>query len=107
MNSGADITGLRVTVVGLGRFGGGVGVTRWLAGMGAKVTVSDKAPADDLGTRIDLLAEELADYQVRLTLGRISEFEVSLAGVEEEIEGLYLGGEDEAPPEWELWGESL
>ena len=66
-----------------------------------------KAPADDLGTRMDLLAEELADYQVRLTLGRISEFEVSLAVVEEEIEELYLGGEDEVSPEWELWGGSL
>ncbi|MDP7636583.1 MAG: UDP-N-acetylmuramoyl-L-alanine--D-glutamate ligase [Phycisphaerae bacterium] len=65
MNSGADIAGLRVTVVGLGRFGGGVGVTRWLAGMGAKVTVSDKAPAADLAESI----EQLEGLEVTLHLG--------------------------------------
>lgn len=43
-----DLSGKRVLVMGLGRFGGGVGVTRWLAGQGAKVTVTDKAPAEDL-----------------------------------------------------------
>jgi len=43
-----DPAGLRVTVVGLGRFGGGVGVARWLCERGAKVTVSDKAPAEQL-----------------------------------------------------------
>ena len=30
-----------VVVVGLGRFGGGLGVTRWLAQLGARVTVTD------------------------------------------------------------------
>lgn len=40
--------GVRALVVGLGRFGGGVGVTRWLAGQGAAVTVTDQAPADAL-----------------------------------------------------------
>lgn len=43
-----DLAGRRVTVIGLGRFGGGVGVTRWLCGQGAEVTVSDKAGADEL-----------------------------------------------------------
>ena len=43
-----DVAGKRVTVVGLGRFGGGVGVARWLCEQGARVTVSDKAPAADL-----------------------------------------------------------
>lgn len=33
----------RVLVVGLGRFGGGIGVTRWLVGEGARVTVTDLA----------------------------------------------------------------
>ncbi len=41
-------SGRRVTVMGLGRFGGGVGVTRWLAGQGARVTVTDQAPAEKL-----------------------------------------------------------
>ena len=43
-----DFRGRRVTVVGLGRFGGGVGVTRWLCQQGALVTVSDLAPAESL-----------------------------------------------------------
>ena len=38
----------KITVVGLGHFGGGVGVSRWLCGQGAKVTVTDAAPADKL-----------------------------------------------------------
>ena len=41
-------TSRRVTVMGLGRFGGGVGVTRWLAGQGARVTVTDVASAGQL-----------------------------------------------------------
>ncbi len=38
----------RITVMGLGRFGGGLGVTRWLVEQGACVTVSDQAGADEL-----------------------------------------------------------
>ncbi|HEV3344674.1 MAG TPA: UDP-N-acetylmuramoyl-L-alanine--D-glutamate ligase [Pirellulales bacterium] len=37
------ITGRRVTVMGLGRHGGGLGVARWLAEQGARVTVTDLA----------------------------------------------------------------
>jgi UDP-N-acetylmuramoylalanine--D-glutamate ligase len=55
----------RVTVMGLGRFGGGVGVTRWLAQNGANVLVSDKAPADRLRDSLD----EIADLGVELRLG--------------------------------------
>ncbi len=44
----ASVRGKRVTVVGLGHFGGGIGVTRWLCGQGARVTVSDRAPAEQL-----------------------------------------------------------
>ena len=43
-----SLSGKRVTVVGLGRFGGGIGVTQWLCGQGAEVTVSDRASANDL-----------------------------------------------------------
>ena len=43
-----DLSGKRVLVMGLGRFGGGVGVTQWLARQGAKVTVTDMAPAERL-----------------------------------------------------------
>jgi UDP-N-acetylmuramoylalanine--D-glutamate ligase len=47
-----DLNGLAVTVVGLGRFGGGVGVTRWLCGQGACVTVSDLASEEELDESI-------------------------------------------------------
>ncbi|MBI3834170.1 MAG: UDP-N-acetylmuramoyl-L-alanine--D-glutamate ligase [Planctomycetes bacterium] len=56
---------LRVLVMGLGRFGGGVGVTRWLAGQGASVTVADQASADSLR---DSLAE-ISDLSVELRFG--------------------------------------
>jgi len=50
-----DLAGRRVTVVGLGHFGGGIGVTRWLCRQGAKVTVSDKAGSEELADSIRAL----------------------------------------------------
>ncbi len=47
--------GKRVIVMGLGRFGGGIGVTRWLCGQGAKVLVTDLAPADALAESMGAL----------------------------------------------------
>lgn len=44
----------RVVVMGLGRFGGGVGVTKWLLEQGANVLVTDLASHEELG-------EQLAD----------------------------------------------
>ena len=61
----ASPAGRRVTVVGLGRFGGGVGVTRWLCRQGAHVTVSDKAGAGDLAASL----EQLRDVDPTLHLG--------------------------------------
>ena len=43
-----DVKNKRVTVVGLGRFGGGIEVSRWLAQQGARVLVTDKEPAEKL-----------------------------------------------------------
>src|SRR5262247_3049956 len=43
-----DLSGRRVTVMGLGRFGGGLGVSRWLASRGADVLVTDLEPAEAL-----------------------------------------------------------
>jgi UDP-N-acetylmuramoylalanine--D-glutamate ligase len=60
-----EVAGRRVTVIGLGRFGGGVGVTRWLAGQGAIVTVTDQADADSLAGSV----EQLAGLDVTLHLG--------------------------------------
>jgi UDP-N-acetylmuramoylalanine--D-glutamate ligase len=54
-------SGKNVTVMGLGRFGGGLGVTRWLLQQGANVLLTDCASADslaeplqDLGTHENL-----------------------------------------------------
>ncbi|MCH7631806.1 MAG: UDP-N-acetylmuramoyl-L-alanine--D-glutamate ligase [Planctomycetes bacterium] len=60
-----SLTGRRVLVIGLGRFGGGVGVTRWLIAQGAKVAVTDSAPAETLRESV----EAVADLGVQLILG--------------------------------------
>jgi UDP-N-acetylmuramoylalanine--D-glutamate ligase len=46
------ISGKRVTVAGLGRFGGGIAVSRWLVQQGAEVLVTDKASATVLADSI-------------------------------------------------------
>lgn len=63
----------RVTVMGLGRFGGGVGVTRWLAGRGARVTVADHASPERLA---DSLAQ-IDGLGVALHLGEHDERDFS------------------------------
>ena len=45
---GVDYRGKRVTVMGLGVLGGGVGTARWFASRGAKVTVTDMRDATAL-----------------------------------------------------------
>ena len=54
-----------MVVMGLGRFGGGIGVTRWLAEQGAQVTVTDLAPAEKLAESL----EQLKDLPVTMRLG--------------------------------------
>lgn len=77
MSSTSDVRSLqdrRVLVMGLGRFGGGVGVTRWLCGQGARVTVTDQAGADSLAESL----AQLAGLDVTLRLG--GHDEADLAG---------------------------
>ena len=51
-----DVRNKRVTVAGLGRFGGGIAVTRWLVEQGAAaVLVTDKDPADKLAESVKKL----------------------------------------------------
>ena len=52
------LAGKRITIMGLGRFGGGVGAARFFAGRGSKVTVTDLAEADTLEKSIAELADE-------------------------------------------------
>lgn len=51
-----DVTGKRVTVLGLGRHGGGVGAARYLAEAGAIVTVTDQADETALRESLSALA---------------------------------------------------
>lgn len=51
-----DVRNQRVTVAGLGRFGGGIAVTRWLIEQGAaSVLVTDKDPAEKLADSVKKL----------------------------------------------------
>jgi len=59
------LNGKRALVIGLGRFGGGVAVTRWLVAQGVFVTVTDAAPADSLRASV----AELDDCPVDFKLG--------------------------------------
>jgi UDP-N-acetylmuramoylalanine--D-glutamate ligase len=59
------LEGKRVTVMGLGLFGGGLGVTRFLVRSGAKVTVTDSKSETDLRESV----EPLRSLPVTLRLG--------------------------------------
>ena len=50
-----DLRGKRVTVAGLGRFGGGIEVSRWLVAQGARVLVTDRDPAEKLAESVKKL----------------------------------------------------
>lgn len=60
-----DFNGKRVTVAGLGRFGGGVAVTKWLVAKGAKVLVTDRDPAEKLADSV----RQLEGLPVEFVLG--------------------------------------
>lgn len=64
-----SLQGRRVTVMGLGRFGGGAGVTRWLASQGARVLLTDLATEAELAEPLLPLADLLASGAVRTRLG--------------------------------------
>ncbi|KAA0215535.1 MAG: hypothetical protein DYG94_07370 [Leptolyngbya sp. PLA3] len=60
----------RAVVLGLGAFGGGVGVTRWLSDQGLAVTVVDQLPAEKLGGSLAQIADLTGAGRVRLDVGR-------------------------------------
>ena len=60
-----DYRGLRILVMGLGSFGGGLGVVKFLAQRGAQITITDARPADKLADAIEEL-REIAGLQFRL-----------------------------------------
>jgi UDP-N-acetylmuramoylalanine--D-glutamate ligase len=71
-----ELSGKRVTVMGLGRFGGGVGVTRWLCDQGADVLVTDMDPAEKLKESLDAIRGLIDTGRVTLRLGEhnVSDF---------------------------------
>jgi UDP-N-acetylmuramoylalanine--D-glutamate ligase len=64
-NEEKDFFGKRVTVLGLGNFGGGIAVSKWLIEQGARVLVSDQSPAEKLKDSI----AELAGLPIEFRLG--------------------------------------
>ncbi|MBX3351342.1 MAG: UDP-N-acetylmuramoyl-L-alanine--D-glutamate ligase [Phycisphaeraceae bacterium] len=64
-----SLQGRRVTVMGLGRFGGGLGAARWLAEQGAKVLVTDLASEDTLADSVRELRPLVDAGLVSLRLG--------------------------------------
>ena len=68
-----DPAGKLVTVMGLGRFGGGLGAAKWLAGKGARVIVTDSAPAEKLAEPLAELQPFIDSGTVTLRLGGHSE----------------------------------
>ncbi|MBX3377283.1 MAG: UDP-N-acetylmuramoyl-L-alanine--D-glutamate ligase [Phycisphaeraceae bacterium] len=71
-----EFAGQRITVMGLGRFGGGVGVTRFLAERGADVLVTDLDPEDKLAESLGAIRDLVDSGRVRLRLGghNVSDF---------------------------------
>lgn len=72
----SEFEGKRITVMGLGRFGGGAGVARWLAERGGDILITDLEPADKLQASIQQLADLSAKGVVRFRLGEhnVSDF---------------------------------
>ncbi|MCR9217918.1 MAG: UDP-N-acetylmuramoyl-L-alanine--D-glutamate ligase, partial [bacterium] len=72
----SELAGQRVTVMGLGRFGGGLAVTRFLVESGADVLVTDLADEDSLAKSLQSLRPLIDSGAVRLRLGEhnVSDF---------------------------------
>ncbi|MCH2132909.1 MAG: UDP-N-acetylmuramoyl-L-alanine--D-glutamate ligase [Phycisphaerales bacterium] len=61
--------GTTCTVMGLGRFGGGLGVTRWLLDRGCRVRLTDLSDEAALSESLALLQPEIQDGRIQLRLG--------------------------------------
>lgn len=71
-----NVSGAKVTVMGLGRFGGGLGVTRWLVDQGAEVLVTDLDAEATLAESVAALKDLISKGSVTLRLGghNVSDF---------------------------------
>lgn len=72
----AALDGHRITVMGLGRFGGGAGVARWLARQGADALLTDQASAEELAEPLAELKDLIDRSAITLRLGghNVSDF---------------------------------
>jgi hypothetical protein len=70
-----EFSGLPVTVMGLGLFGGGAAVARWLCSRGARVTVTDLRDESVLGPAL----RDLAGLPLEIVLGRHRESDFTRA----------------------------
>lgn len=75
-----EFAGVRAVVMGLGRFGGGAGVARWLAQCGARVVVTDREPAERLGESVALLTDLLEPSSDRGSVSPVDPTLVSARG---------------------------
>ncbi len=57
-----EFSNKRVLVMGLGVHGGGVGVARWLAKQGARVTVTDLKHREELESSLNALRDLPIDF---------------------------------------------
>ena len=57
MDQSYSFNNTKVLVMGLGRFGGGLGITRYLLRMGAHVTLNDRSTKDELRAPLEELGE--------------------------------------------------
>src|SRR5438552_11408055 len=60
-----DFRNKRVTVAGLGKFGGQIAAVKWLVAQGANVLVTDRSPAEKLAASV----KELEGLPVTFRLG--------------------------------------
>ena len=93
----ADWRGARVTIMGLGLFGGGLAATRFAVEKGADVTVTDLRPAEKLRESI----EKLEGLPIRYVLGEHDEADFTGSGLviaspAVKLDSPYLVAADEA-----------
>lgn len=64
-----EFHGRRVTLMGLGRFGGGLGVARWLASQGADLVITDLDSPENLAGSVAGLGDLAASPRVSIRFG--------------------------------------
>lgn len=100
-----DLRNKKITVMGLGLHGGGLGVTKWLAQQGAKLLVTDLKTKKQLKPTI----KKLNKYKIQYVLGkhRASDFEnadiiIKNPGVPKESKYLAMAREKGIPIETDM-----